>query len=182
MTELRGEIVVLREPADGDAPALRAIRRTPEVSRWWGPAEQEDPLGDEPGVTRLTILVDGEVAGLIQYAEESDPDYRHASIDLFVDPRRHRHGIGLDAIETLVRHVAHDRGHHRVTIDPALDNAAAIRCYERAGFRRVGVMQAAERDANTGTWRDALLMERLLGEPALEWRRGAVRRAPADSS
>jgi L-amino acid N-acyltransferase YncA len=48
---------------------------------------------------------------------------------------------------------------HRVTIDPATSNAAAIRCYEKAGFRRVGVMRSAEHDAASGRWHDALLME-----------------------
>jgi aminoglycoside 6'-N-acetyltransferase len=33
----------------------------------------------------------------------------------------------------------HDRGHHRLVIDPAADNERAIRCYERVGFRRIGV-------------------------------------------
>ena len=46
-----------------------------------------------------------------------------------------------------------------MTIDPAVDNAPAIRCYEKAGFRRVGVMRAAWRDGWTGEWRDTLFME-----------------------
>jgi aminoglycoside 6'-N-acetyltransferase len=52
-----------------------------------------------------------------------------------------------------------DRGHHRITIDPAVDNAAAIRAYEKAGFARVGVMRRAERDTEGDAWHDALLME-----------------------
>ncbi len=53
----------------------------------------------------------------------------------------------------------HERGHHRVTIDPAAHNHAAIRCYEKAGFVRVGVMRLAERDSDGNGWHDALLME-----------------------
>ena len=99
------------------------------------------------------------MAGMIQYGEEPEPDYRHAWVDIFVDPARGRSGIGTDAIRALVRHLTADRGHHRITIDPALDNVAAIGCYEKAGFRCVGTMEAAERDAGTGRWRDVLLME-----------------------
>lgn len=52
-----------------------------------------------------------------------------------------------------------ERGHHRVTIDPALANEAAIRAYEKAGFRPVGVMRAYEREVTGELWHDALLME-----------------------
>ena len=54
-----------------------------------------------------------------------------------------------------------ERGHHRITIDPAVDNVAAIRAYEKAGFRRIGVMRKSERDADGHGWHDSLLMELL---------------------
>ena len=57
-----------------------------------------------------------------------------------------------------MRHLIDERGHHRITIDPASENAAAIRSYEKAGFRPIGLMEAAWRDED-GTWRDTLLME-----------------------
>lgn len=157
--ELRGERVVLRPPSGPDAPALRSIRLKPEVAAWWGPLEDDFPFGDDPDATRFTIHRNDAVSGLIQYGEESEEMYRHAWIDIFVDPDHGRRGVGTDAIVTIVRHLTEDRGHHRVTIDPALDNVAAVGCYEKAGFRRVGVMQAAERDPLSGRWRDALMME-----------------------
>ena len=43
----------------------------------------------------------------------------------------------------------------------AASNAAAIRAYEKVGFRRVGVMRSYERDAGGGGWHDGLLMELL---------------------
>jgi len=42
-------------------------------------------------------------------------------------------------------------------------NAAAIRTYEKAGFRPVGVMRAYERDAAGDAWHDGLLMEYVAG-------------------
>jgi len=112
----------------------------------------------------MTIEVDGRIAGMIQFAEETDPKYRHASIDLFVDPELHGRGIGSEAVRRVVRMLIDERGHHRITIDPAADNAAAIRAYEKAGFRPVGVMRAYERDGDGGGWHDGLLMELLAGE------------------
>jgi aminoglycoside 6'-N-acetyltransferase len=155
---LRGEAVILRPIEPGDVEALHRIRATPEVTEWWGSVDPGFPATDDPTESRLTILVEDEIAGLIQLTEEDDPDFRHAAIDIFLDPKLHGKGHGTDAVTTLVRHLIQDRGHHRVTIDPAADNAAAIRCYEKAGFRHIGVMHKAWRDP-TGTWRDALFME-----------------------
>jgi aminoglycoside 6'-N-acetyltransferase len=148
---------VLRPLGWADAETLRAIHLTPQVARWWGRMSDDFPF-DEPGSTRFTVLVDGEVAGLIQFGEETEPDYRHAWIDLFLDPRLHGRGVGTDAVATVARHLIEDRGHHRVTIDPAADNHAAIRAYEKAGFHPIGVMRSAWRDPD-GVWRDAVLME-----------------------
>ena len=87
MTELRGERVVLRPLAADDGPQLRAIVATPEVAGWWGPQTEEFPFGDDPGATRFALLVGGEVSGLVQFGEEKEPDFRHAWIDLFIEPR-----------------------------------------------------------------------------------------------
>lgn len=58
---------------------------------------------------------------------------------------------------------AQERGHPRITIDPAVANERAIRAYERIGFRQVGVMRSYERGAD-GTWHDGLPMDLLAGE------------------
>jgi aminoglycoside 6'-N-acetyltransferase len=57
-----------------------------------------------------------------------------------------------------------ERGHHRIVIDPATENTAAIRAYEKAGFRPVGVTRKSERDADGRGWHDSLLMDLLAGE------------------
>ncbi len=148
----------LRTLAPEDAPELTRIHRTEEVRRWWGNPEEGFPE-DDPDSTRWTIEVDGAVAGLIQFWQESEPRYRHAAIDVFLDPALCGRGIGTEAIRRTVRHLVDDLGHHRITIDPAVDNAAAIRSYEKVGFRTVGVMRAYERDADSEAWHDGLLME-----------------------
>ena len=73
------------------------------------------------------IELDGRVVGWIQWSAEEEPDYRHASIDIYVDPAVHGRGVGTDAVRTLARHLFDHHGHHRIEIDPAADNAAAIR-------------------------------------------------------
>ncbi|HVA21132.1 MAG TPA: GNAT family protein [Candidatus Micrarchaeia archaeon] len=151
--------------APAHVPRLRRILRTPEVAVRWG--DEDSSPGwpfDDPSATRFAILVDGAVRGMVQYGEVDEPRYRHAFVDIFVDPAVHRRGIGRDAVATVVRHLVRDRGHHRVVIDPAADNEAAIRCYAAVGFRPVGRLRRYERDADGGGWHDGLLMDLLAEE------------------
>jgi aminoglycoside 6'-N-acetyltransferase len=150
--------LALRPLVAGDVRELTRIHRTEEVRRWWSDPDDEFPW-DDPDSTRWTVEVDGEIAGLVQFYEENEPRYRHASIDLFLDPARHGRGLGTEVIRRTVAHLVQERGHHRITIDPAADNAAAIRCYEKVGFTSVGVMRAYERDAFGDEWHDGVLME-----------------------
>ena len=155
--------MTIRPLAPEDAPELRRIRGTPDVARWWNAPPEGFPLSDEPEQTRLTIEVEGGVAGMVHFYEELEPKYRHATIDLFLDPRWHGRGLGAEALRRVVGHLFGECGHHRITIDPAMANVAAVRCYEKVGFRHVGVLRSYERIAGGG-WRDGLLMELLAGE------------------
>jgi aminoglycoside 6'-N-acetyltransferase len=163
---LQGRSVVLRPALSEDLPRFLDILRSPEVALWWGNPPAADELDDEflgPEVTTFAVVIDGAVAGLIQYHEENEPDYRSAGVDIALAPECHGRGFGADAVETLARHLFESRGHHRLTMDPAAANQRAIACYLRAGFKPVGVMRQYERGAD-GTWHDGLLMELLRDE------------------
>lgn len=165
---LRGDRVRLRPVRPDDRDRLRAILAEPSVARWWGVSDSPDQAVDDwltpdPDTVVLAIEVDGEIAGSIQFAEEPDPDYRHAGIDLFLATSHQGQGLGTDAIRTTARYLFDVRGHHRLTIDPSAANERAIRAYERVGFRRVGVMRAYERGPD-GTFHDGVLLDLLRGE------------------
>jgi aminoglycoside 6'-N-acetyltransferase len=163
---LQGDQVTLRTMEAGDLDALVELFAEPEVARWWPgenlPRLQARLTDDDEGVG-LVIEVDGRMIGFVQYFEEDDPDYRHASIDIVLHPDWCDRGLGTDALRTLARHLFDDRGHHRLTIDPTVSNVRAIASYRKVGFRDVGVMRRYER-ANDGTWRDSLLMDLLAEE------------------
>ena len=166
MAELRGERVLLRPLTAADVAAVAEIQAQPGVAHWWGPPDEAELRGKAAGseeCTAFAIEQDGELVGLIQYHEEDDPMYRHAGIDLFLSEDVHGRGLGTDALRTLALYLVRDRGHHRLVIDPAADNAAAIRAYEKAGFRPVGVMRQYERLPG-GDWHDGLLMDLLADE------------------
>jgi aminoglycoside 6'-N-acetyltransferase len=163
--ELTGERVKLRPYDRADLPALVHLVNDPAVAAWWGTYD-EAALHEELTDDRLdvwTIVVDGSPAGVVQSMEEDEPDYRHVSLDIFLAAELHGRGLGTDALRTVLRHMFTVRGHHRATIDPAVENERAIRSYARIGFRPVGILRRAER-APDGHWRDALLMDLLAEE------------------
>ncbi len=144
---------------------LRRILGTPEVrSRWGDEAASSAWPFDDQSATRFAIVLDAVMQGMVQYGEEDEPAYRHASIDIFVDPAVHGRGVGRDAVRTLARYLVRSRGHHRLVIDPAADNEAAIRCYASVGFRPVGLMRRYERDVDGAGWHDGLLMDLVADE------------------
>jgi aminoglycoside 6'-N-acetyltransferase len=155
----RSEKLVLEPTRPEHAERLRALRGTPEVARWWDGPEEGWPLTAEPDLHKLTILFDGEVAGFVQYWEEPDPSGRHADVDIFLGPGHQDRGLGTEAMRTVVRHLIDERGHHRITLGTSVDNARAIRAYEKIGFRTVGVMRKAALSHLTGEWEDEYLME-----------------------
>jgi aminoglycoside 6'-N-acetyltransferase len=163
-------MVALRPVTPGDTATLAEILADPTVAPWWGTFDTDrlrnDVIEAPPDVASFVIEVEGSVAGFVQYSEENDPDYRHAGIDIAVGSSWQGRGIGPDAIRTLARHLFEERGHHRLTIDPAVANDRAIRAYERVGFRPVGIMRAYERGAD-GVWHDGLLMDLLRDEFSL---------------
>jgi aminoglycoside 6'-N-acetyltransferase len=161
---LHGELVTLRPAEPRDAERLTEVLTHPEVAQWWHGFDLErvrrELTGSDDETVVFAVEADGQVVGLVQYAEEDDPDYRHASIDVTLHPAWHGRGLGADAVRRLARHLFEDRGHHRVTIDPAAHNQRAISSYRRVGFRPVGIMRRYERGAD-GTWHDGLLMDLL---------------------
>ena len=159
---LQSPRVTIRPGGPGDVAAQHAILSEDSVTRWWGEPESADDIaaklrGDDTSIL-LVVEVGGQVAGGIQYDEEPDPMYRHAGIDIYLSGRFQGQGIGQEAIGLLVEFLLGQRGHHRITIDPAAANHRAIRCYEKAGFRPVGVMRQYERGSD-GQFHDGLLME-----------------------
>ncbi len=166
---LTGPRLVLRQTTDADLPRLIDILREPEVARHWSePDDEEDRTGllsgnDPDGaerITTFTITREQEVIGWIGGWEKLHPDYRHAGVDLFIASAHQGKGYGGEAVRLVCRYLFDQRGHHRITIDPAADNLRAIRSYQKVGFKPVGVMRRYERGAD-GTYHDGMLLDLL---------------------
>jgi aminoglycoside 6'-N-acetyltransferase len=164
---LDGERVHLRPADSSDTTTFAAFLRDPTVHPIWQAADPDaDALeltGRDDEVLVWAIEADGQVVGLIQAHAETDPRYRRAGIDIVLAERGQDRGLGSDAVRTVARWLIGARGHHRLTIDPAVHNARAIAAYAKVGFRPVGVMRRYEGDLD-GSWHDGLLMDLLADE------------------
>jgi aminoglycoside 6'-N-acetyltransferase len=140
---LDGRLVHLRPARSDDAARFAEILADPTVHARWQAADPaadaRELAGEDDEIAVWAIEVERRVVGIIQASEETEPHYRHA------------------------RWLIRERGHHRLTIDPAADNGAAIAAYAKVGFRPVGVMRRYE-GALDGSWHDGLLMDLLADE------------------
>jgi aminoglycoside 6'-N-acetyltransferase len=147
--------LTLRGFSDQDRSALLELLAEPEVRRWW-------PVPDFVPEHGWVIEQDGELAGWLEYHEESYRWYPSVAFDIVLASRLHGRGLGRRALRLAVEHFV-AKGHHRFTIDPNAANERAIRCYQAVGFEPVGVMRCYERNP-AGGWNDALLMELIVPE------------------
>jgi aminoglycoside 6'-N-acetyltransferase len=159
---LIGKATVLRPITTSDVEPLARLLQDAGVARWWGTYDSRrvssDFLEDE-SARGFAIEADAQIVGVIDFYEETEPDYRHASLDIAIGDGFQGRGLGSDAMQTLMAYLVR-RGHHRMTVDPAAANQTAIRFYASLGFRPVGVMRCYERGSD-GSWHDGLLMEYL---------------------
>jgi aminoglycoside 6'-N-acetyltransferase len=163
---LEGERVHLRPSAPADASLLTAIISDPTVDIWWqapDPARDVAELLADDELAIWIVEADGGPIGLVMASEETDPQYRHAGIDIALIEAGQARGLGRDVVRTVARWLIDARGHHRLIIDPSHANERAIRAYAAIGFRPVGTMRRYERWRD-GSWHDGLLMDLLADE------------------
>ena len=152
--EIRGRLTLVRPANEADADLLVAWHDDPDVARYW---DDERFTRDE----MLERLRRGEVASFI--VEEHDEPIGYLQVwregddvglDMFLIPEARGRSLGPDAAHAVARYLRDERGWRRVTVDPYLWNGAAVRAWERAGFRAV---EEREPDSeHTARW---LLME-----------------------
>ena len=126
-----------------DLPLIAAWLAWPHVAEWW-----DGPIALEPILRQYLALLDGQPIGYVQtyqaVASHADGwwldvhDRGVYGIDQFLaDPARLGRGLGTQMVRSFVVELFADPRVTRVQTDPSPGNARAIRCYEKAGFRRV---------------------------------------------
>lgn len=67
------------------------------------------------------------------------------ALDLFIgEPDYWNRGLGTLFISRLVRYLFEEKGADWVILDPHVDNARAIRTYEKCGFRKIKILPGHE--------------------------------------
>ena len=157
MVSLNQQMNFVFRPVSGDElPRLREWMTRPHVASVWTPTPSEDELRgeylsrpDHSSRPRAYIAyLDDEPVGFIQsyvaanagdgwWPDERDPGV--VGIDQFLaDESRLNRGLGTAMVRAFVERLFEDPNTTRVQTDPSPTNSRAIRCYEKAGFRRVG--------------------------------------------
>jgi RimJ/RimL family protein N-acetyltransferase len=149
-----------RPITESDLVLLCEWLNRPHVAvRWGGPFTLEQvqvkyrPRLSGGPVTPYLACLDGVPVGFIQsywatqvaeeWPEERDPGVM--GIDQFLaDGARLDRGLGTEMVRQFVTRLLEDPRVTRVQTDPSPDNPRAIRCYEKAGFRQVGLVQTRD--------------------------------------
>ena len=139
---IRGARTSLRPVGPADLDLLAGWLADPGVYAFWGGAPldreavAEKYIGKrDPGVVSFIVEADSRPIGYIQYWHtDDDPAQDSGGIDMVLLPSARGQRLGPDAARALVDHLIRERGWRRVTVDPSLDNPAAIRAWARAGF------------------------------------------------
>ena len=164
--------VVFEPMQPDDWPAVRAIYAEgiatgdatfePTVPDWtaWDAAHLRE--------ARLVARVDADVIGFAALsAYSSRAAYRGVAWEsVYVAEARQRKGVGRALLDAVIA-AADAAGLWALMAGVLAENTASLALHERAGFRRVGVLERIGRDAS-GRWRDVVLMERLAARPSGE--------------
>lgn len=156
------EAISFRPLATEDLRTLHEWVQRAHVAAWWkAPRTLQDieaeyrPVVEGTSSTKACIATLGpEPIGFIQvyvvmgsgdgwWTDETDPGAR--GIDQFLaDARRLDRGLGTAMVRAFLGKLFQDATVTTVQTDPAPDNARAIRCYRKAGFRAVGLVDTPD--------------------------------------
>jgi len=118
--------------------------------------------GDTGFVSNLILIPEKSMAVVMMSNFDRAPlgVLTNAALDVALGLKPDPGTIRTPIERVLYKTIANERGHHRITIDPAAHNTAAILCYTKVGFKPIGITRQSERGPD-GTWHDGLLMDLL---------------------
>ncbi|HEX4898170.1 MAG TPA: GNAT family N-acetyltransferase [Candidatus Limnocylindrales bacterium] len=172
---VRADVVIERLQPD-DWPAVRAIYAegiatgdatfetiVPEWAAWDAAHLRE---------LRLVARLDADVVGFAALsAYSSRAAYRGVAWEsVYVATARQGQGVGRALLDAVIA-ASDAAGLWALMAGILAENAASLALHERAGFRRVGVLERIGRDAS-GRWRDVVLMQRRAARPSGETHAG----------
>jgi aminoglycoside 6'-N-acetyltransferase-1b/aminoglycoside 6'-N-acetyltransferase-2 len=150
--------VTLRRMVADDIPMLHEWLNRPHIVAWWGGEKARPSLEQTFAKYLPRVTGDGRVTPYIAllgqtpigyaqsyialgcgggwWEDETDPGVRGIDVSL-ADPTLLGKGLGTRLVSALVDLLFEDPEVTKIQADPDPTNGRAIRCYEKAGFRRV---------------------------------------------
>jgi len=135
-----------RTVGPSEARVIREWKKSSHVADWWTPEEAEI---EAPGAEILMRYIVSHGGRDFAYLQCFDPaaepqiwgdhtqDQGTFGIDQFIgDPEMIGYGHGSKFLKAFVAFLKSRNAGGRIIVDPAPDNAPAIRCYSQSGFRK----------------------------------------------
>jgi RimJ/RimL family protein N-acetyltransferase len=164
---MHGKLVRLRAYEKSDADALYRWFSDEEVTRWLGPpnfpslAQQEKFIelaqasGDDAKYFAIETL-DGKLVGDTGIR---NIDWKSRKAEFFItigEKQLWDKGFGTDALRIVIRLAFDKMNLNRIWLTVLADNPRAVRCYEKCGFVREGLLR--QESFVDGKYRDVFMM------------------------
>jgi RimJ/RimL family protein N-acetyltransferase len=151
---LYGDRVALRPFELDDVARLQVWLDDPDVRLGWDDEEATRSRADLERELRPAITGEDQDTRWFVIQEDDAPvgalhlhlseHHRNAEIDILIGEGAARdRGLGSDAIGTIMRYVFDELACHRLWLITSINNPRAIRCYEKCGLQREGVLREA---------------------------------------
>jgi RimJ/RimL family protein N-acetyltransferase len=147
---IEGELIRLRAPERGDLPTFAKWVNDPEVTEFLKPEppvsmEDEEAWYQEllrrPDKVFCIETKDGKLIGNIGFHDLDWRD-RRTILGIMIGEKEYwSRGYGTDAVLALLRYLFEELNMNRVSLIVDTDNARALRCYEKCGFHKEGVLR-----------------------------------------
>lgn len=157
MPVLKGDRICLREYRSEDYQAIRAWINDESTTRWmstrfWPPQTETDVqdylsrmLQSSPNAYNFVIadIADGRYLGQLDMFRV-DWRLRQGEMGLLIaDPHNRGKGYAQEALRVFERFAFQNLGLERLELEVCMENAAALACYQKAGFMLEGVKRHA---------------------------------------
>ncbi|TGE21951.1 N-acetyltransferase [Hymenobacter aquaticus] len=168
---LQGTTVTLRALEESDLDFLYALENNPSL---WGVSDTLAPVSRfalrqylqhatadfyEVRQLRLVICAADEPVGVLDLFN-FEPLHQRAGVGITVIHSARRRGYAQQTIELLLEYARYTLRLHQLYCTVAADNAASLRLFRQAGFRRVGVRKEWLR--KDFSWQDAVELQYVL--------------------